>query len=116
MQQGLIGRGDACAGVCALRGSASGMAKVARLTLGYYTVCTAAAVVLGIILVTVIEPGQGSPLSGGSVTSCHTPDLKVGASLQNLEHLRLVLETRAWGGRRGARHPIKYTLKHSLSA
>ena len=56
------------------------MAKVAQLTLGYYTVCTAAAVALGIILVTVIEPGQGSPLSGGSVTSCHTPDLKVGAS------------------------------------
>ncbi len=55
------------------------MAKVARLTLGYYTVCTAAAVALGIILVTVIEPGQGSPLSGGSVTSCHTPDLKVGS-------------------------------------
>lgn len=53
------------------------MARVARLTLGYYTVCTAAAVALGILLVTVIEPGQGSPLSGGSVTSCHTPDLKV---------------------------------------
>ena len=57
------------------------MAKVARLTLGYYTVCTAAAVALGIILVTVIEPGQGSPLSGGSVTSCHTPELKVGSRL-----------------------------------
>lgn len=70
----------AFSGVCALRGSASGMAKVARLTLAYYTVCTAAAVALGIILVTVIEPGQGSPLSGGSVTSCHTPDLKVGTS------------------------------------
>lgn len=53
------------------------MARVARLTLGYYTLCTAAAVALGIVLVTVIEPGQGSPLSGGSVTSCHTPDLKV---------------------------------------
>ncbi|CAL5228220.1 g11310 [Coccomyxa viridis] len=72
--------GSMVAGVCALRGSASGMAKVARLTLGYYTVCTAAAVVLGIILVTVIEPGQGSPLSGGSVTSCHTPDLKAAAA------------------------------------
>ena len=65
------------AGVCALRGSASGMARVAKLTLGYYTLCTAAAVALGIVLVTVIQPGQGSPLSGGSVTSCHTPDLKV---------------------------------------
>ena len=64
-------------GVCALRGSASGMARVAKLTLGYYALCTAAAVALGIVLVTVIQPGQGSPLSGGSVTSCHTPDLKV---------------------------------------
>ena len=63
-------------GVCALRGSASGMARVAKLTLGYYTFCTAAAVALGIVLVTVIQPGQGSPLNGGSVTSCHTPDLK----------------------------------------
>ena len=53
------------------------MARVAKLTLGYYTLCTAAAVALGIVLVTVIQPGQGSPLSGGSVTSCHTPDLKV---------------------------------------
>ena len=62
---------------------------MARLTLGYYTVCTAAAVALGIILVTVIEPGQGSPLSGGSVTSCHTPDLKVGISLPNSDKLQL---------------------------
>ena len=53
------------------------MARVAKLTLGYYTLCTAAAVALGIVLVTVIQPGQGSPLSGGSITSCHTPDLKV---------------------------------------
>lgn len=63
------------------------MAKVARLTLGYYTVCTAAAVALGIILVTVIEPGQGSPLSGGSVTSCHTPDLKVSTWLASAKQL-----------------------------
>ena len=58
------------------------MARVAKLTLGYYTLCTAAAVALGIVLVTVIQPGQGSPLSGGSVTSCHTPDLKVCGSLK----------------------------------
>ncbi|CAK0785752.1 hypothetical protein CVIRNUC_008963 [Coccomyxa viridis] len=72
--------GSMVAGVCALRGSASGMARVAKLTLGYYTLCTAAAVALGIVLVTVIQPGQGSPLSGGSITSCHTPDLKAAAA------------------------------------
>ena len=57
------------AGVCSLRGSASSMAKVARWTLLYYAATTVAAVVLGIVLVNVVQPGRGSPLDGG-VTSC----------------------------------------------
>ncbi len=64
--------------MCALRGSTSSMARVARYTLLYYAVSTAAAVVLGIVLVNVIQPGRGEPLAGGAVTSCRQPDLEVG--------------------------------------
>lgn len=53
------------------------MAKVARCTLLYYGASTAAAVVLGILLVNVIQPGRGEPLAGGAVTSCRQPDRTV---------------------------------------
>ena len=58
------------AGVCSLRGSTSSMAKVARWTLIYYAATTLAAVVLGIILVNVLNPGRGSPLNGDGVSDC----------------------------------------------
>lgn len=45
------------------------MAKVAQWTLLYYAATTIAAVVLGIVLVNVVQPGRGSPLDG-DVTSC----------------------------------------------
>jgi hypothetical protein len=54
------------------------MAKVARLTLAYYAVSTAAAVALGIVLVNVMRPGRGEPLAGGTMTACRRPDLAVG--------------------------------------
>ena len=57
------------AGVCSLRGSASSMAKVAKWTLLYYAATTMAAVVMGVVLVNVLNPGRGSPLSG-DVTNC----------------------------------------------
>lgn len=56
------------AGVCSLRGSASSMAKVARWTLVYYAATTITAVVLGMVLVTVLNPGKGSPLDGDVAT------------------------------------------------
>lgn len=45
------------------------MAKVARWTLMYYAATTVTAVVLGMVLVTVVKPGRGSPLNG-DVVSC----------------------------------------------
>ena len=63
--------------MCALRGSAASMAAVARYTLLYYGACTAAAVTLGVLLVNLIQPGRGSPLAGGLVTSCHAPAVAV---------------------------------------
>ncbi|KAL3151462.1 hypothetical protein ABBQ38_012464 [Trebouxia sp. C0009 RCD-2024] len=61
--------GSMIAGVCSLRGSTSSMAKVARWTLMYYAATTVTAVVLGMVLVTVVKPGRGSPLNG-DVVSC----------------------------------------------
>lgn len=58
------------AGVCSLRGSTSSMAKVARWTLMYYAATTICAVVLGVVLVNVLHPGRGSPLSGDGVSDC----------------------------------------------
>lgn len=62
--------GSMIAGVCSLRGSTSSMAKVARWTLMYYAATTLTAVVLGIILVNVLNPGRGSPLNGDGVSDC----------------------------------------------
>lgn len=45
------------------------MAKVARWTLVYYAATTVTAVVLGMVLVSVLNPGRGSPLDG-DVASC----------------------------------------------
>lgn len=63
--------------MCALRGSASSMARVARYTLLYYASSTAVAVALGIILVNLINPGRGGSLSSDAITSCRGADLKV---------------------------------------
>lgn len=46
------------------------MAKVAKWTLLYYGSTTLAAVLLGIILVSVINPGRGSPFSGNLTADC----------------------------------------------
>ncbi|KAL0019833.1 hypothetical protein WJX79_000345 [Trebouxia sp. C0005] len=62
--------GSMIAGVCSLRGSTSSMAKVARWTLMYYAATTLIAVVLGIVLVNVLNPGRGSPLNGDGVSDC----------------------------------------------
>ena len=45
------------------------MATVARWTLVYYATTTVTAVVLGMVLVTVLNPGRGSPLDA-DVASC----------------------------------------------
>ena len=50
------------------------MAKVARWTLVYYAATTITAVVLGMVLVTVLNPGRGSPLDG-DVASCTEPQV-----------------------------------------
>lgn len=53
------------AGVCALRGSAgAGVGRVARATLAYYTATTAAAVLLGVLLVVVLQPGAACSVLG----------------------------------------------------
>lgn len=65
------------AGVCSLRGSAASMARVARYTLAYYAVCTAAAVALGVLLVNLIQPGRGHPLAGSALSSCRSAGLPV---------------------------------------
>lgn len=71
-------------GVCSLRDSSSGMATLAwcdviesstshsvhRYTFAYYALSTALAVLLGIVLVLVIQPGRGQPLSGGAALGC----------------------------------------------
>ncbi|DBA93948.1 TPA: hypothetical protein ACH3X1_001610 [Trebouxia sp. C0004] len=62
--------GSMIAGVCSLRGSTSSMAKVAKWTLLYYGATTLTAVVLGIVLVNVLNPGRGSPLNGDGVSDC----------------------------------------------
>ncbi len=36
----------------------------------YYAATTVAAVVLGIVLVNVLQPGRGSPLNGDGVSDC----------------------------------------------
>ena len=54
------------------------MAKVAKWTLLYYASTTVAAVLLGIILVSVINPGRGSPFSGNLTADCG--DDQVGTS------------------------------------
>ena len=46
------------------------MATVAKWTLMYYAATTLAAVVLGIVLVNVLNPGRGSPLNGAGVSNC----------------------------------------------
>ncbi len=63
--------GSMVAGVCALRGSAgAGVGRVARATLAYYTATTAAAVLLGVLLVVVLQPGAACSfgLSLGELT------------------------------------------------
>ncbi|EFJ47360.1 hypothetical protein VOLCADRAFT_61486, partial [Volvox carteri f. nagariensis] len=53
------------AGVCALRQSTADMGKVARYTLLYYFATTMGAVVLGIAIVNILDPGSGD------AGSCH---------------------------------------------
>ncbi|KAG2490985.1 hypothetical protein HYH03_010658 [Edaphochlamys debaryana] len=60
------------AGVCALRQSTADMGKVARYTLLYYLGTTLGAVALGIVLVSAIRPGRGSPFDAlDSGVGCH---------------------------------------------
>ena len=74
--------GNGHAGVCSLRGSTRNMAKIARWTLLYYAGTTVTAVVLGLALVTVLNPGRGSPLGGDGVSSCGVD--QVGCSLSRV--------------------------------
>lgn len=58
------------AGVCALRGSTSSVAKVARYTIAYYASTTITAVILGIVLVNIIQPGRGNSLGQEGSAGC----------------------------------------------
>ena len=58
------------AGVCSLRGSTTGVARVAHYTLVYYAITTATSVLLGIVLVLAIRPGRGEPLEDTSNIGC----------------------------------------------
>ena len=58
------------AGVCALRGSTASVAKVARYTLCYYAATTITAVILGILLVNIIQPGRGDSLGKEGSSGC----------------------------------------------
>ena len=49
------------------------MIRVARLTLAYYAFTTIVAVLLGILLVVLIQPGKGSPFSQAATgAGCET--------------------------------------------
>ena len=49
-----------------MRGSAQSMASVAKATLAYYAANTLSSVLLGIMLVSLLRPGRGSPLSSAA--------------------------------------------------
>jgi len=62
--------GSMISGVCSLSASGAQSGKLARMTLAYYAGTTVIAVVLGIILVNVVQPGVGHGFdSGGSLNS-----------------------------------------------
>ena len=52
------------------------MAKVAKWTMLYYGSTTVAAVLLGIGLVSVVNPGRGSPFSGNLAANCGMDQVK----------------------------------------
>ena len=56
--------------MCALRGSTASVAKVARYTLCYYAATTITAVILGILLVNIIQPGRGNSLGDAGSVGC----------------------------------------------
>lgn len=62
--------GVCVAGVCALRGSTSSVAKIARYTICYYAMTTVTAVIMGIVLVNIIQPGRGEVLGKEGSSDC----------------------------------------------
>eukprot|EP00884_Botryococcus_braunii_P019438 jgi/Botrbrau1/6178/Bobra.0344s0018.1 len=67
--------GSMVAGVCSLKQSGGSMARIARYTFVYFAGNLAAAVLLGIILVNVLRPGRGQPLSASTGNCVGAPDL-----------------------------------------
>eukprot|EP00656_Telonema_subtile_P026048 TRINITY_DN28042_c0_g1_i2.p1 TRINITY_DN28042_c0_g1~~TRINITY_DN28042_c0_g1_i2.p1 ORF type:complete len:421 (+),score=110.84 TRINITY_DN28042_c0_g1_i2:209-1471(+) len=61
--------GSMVSGICQLRTSGSNGAQIAKTTLVYYGVTTVIAVVLGILLVNVIQPGVGHSFDSASTNS-----------------------------------------------
>eukprot|EP00887_Chlorella_sp_A99_P001057 scaffold14.g1057.t1 len=71
------------AGICALRESSKhSVARLAKITFGYYALSTLMAIGLGILVVVVVRPGRGSPLdhiapAGGG---CHAREQRTVAT------------------------------------
>ena len=65
--------GSMIAGVCALRSAGANTARLARVALGYFAVTTIIAVVIGLLVVNIFQPGRGTTIdtevSGGSDAS-----------------------------------------------
>ena len=59
-----------------MRGSAQSMASVAKTTLAYYAANTLSSVLLGMMLVSLLRPGRGSPLSSAA-DSCGVNTMEV---------------------------------------
>jgi len=64
--------GSMIAGVCSLQAAGANSGKLAKITLGYYMGSTVIAVVMGIALVNIIQPGVGRGFD--SVTSLNSTD------------------------------------------
>lgn len=73
-------------GVCSMRGSAQSMASVAKTTLAYYAANTLSSVLLGMMLVSLLRPGRGSPLSSAA-GSCGASATEVSCGAGQRLHL-----------------------------
>ena len=79
--------GSMIAGVCSLSSSGAKSGKLAKITLAYYMGSTVIAVILGIALVNIVQPGVGRGFDG--VTSFNSSDWRCQAHAAELDkHLQ----------------------------
>ena len=97
-----------------MRGSAQSMASVAKTTLAYYAANTLTSVLLGMMLVSLLRPGRGSPLSSAA-GSCAVNVTEVitgaGQSLHSVRGSAMQL----WGQRDGG-DVWGWGMRHSIES